>query len=65
MRQDTLKLQAARLADELRNEQEIAQAYEKDRKLFECQIKNCFDTSSIGTSLQDFMLAVIATLKRL
>merc|ERR1712135_278662 len=31
---------AARLADELRNEQEIAQAYEKDRKLFECQIKD-------------------------
>merc|ERR1711972_1205840 len=31
---------AARLADELRNEQEIAQAYEKDRKLFECQAKD-------------------------
>merc|ERR1711982_144405 len=31
---------AARLADELRQEQELAQAYEKDRKLFECQVKD-------------------------
>ncbi len=31
---------AARLADELRNEQEIAQTYERDRKLLECQIKD-------------------------
>ena len=31
---------AARLADELRAEQEIAQAYEKDRKLLECQAKD-------------------------
>merc|ERR1711935_734590 len=30
----------ARLADELRNEQELAQAYERDRKLFECQVKD-------------------------
>ena len=30
---------AARLADELRNEQELAQSYEKDRKIFECQVK--------------------------
>merc|ERR1712186_236959 len=31
---------AARLADELRNEQEIAQSFEKDRKLLECQAKD-------------------------
>merc|ERR1712114_69922 len=31
---------AARLADELRQEQELAQAYEKDRKLLECQVKD-------------------------
>merc|ERR550517_37667 len=31
---------AARLADELRQEQELAQAYEKDRKLYECQVKD-------------------------
>merc|ERR1711874_258413 len=31
---------AARLADELRCEQELAQAYERDRKLFECQVKD-------------------------
>ncbi len=31
---------AARLADELRNEQELAACYEKDRKLYECQIKD-------------------------
>jgi len=31
---------AARLADELRNEQEIAQSFEKDRKLLECQLKD-------------------------
>ena len=30
---------AARLADELRGEQELAQAYERDRKLLECQVK--------------------------
>merc|ERR1711978_461410 len=31
---------AARLADELRNEQDLAQTYEKDRKLLECQVKD-------------------------
>ena len=31
---------AARLADELRQEQELAQAFEKDRKLLECQLKD-------------------------
>merc|ERR1719187_1065338 len=31
---------AARLAEELRQEQELAQAYEKDRKLMECQCKD-------------------------
>merc|ERR1711894_674733 len=31
---------AARLADELRGEQDMAQAYEKDRKLYECQLKD-------------------------
>ena len=31
---------AARLADELRNEQELAQALERDRKLLECQTKD-------------------------
>ena len=31
---------AARLADELRNEQELAQQMEKDRKLLECQLKD-------------------------
>merc|ERR1711923_228968 len=31
---------AARLADELRNEQELAQGYERDRKLLECQVKD-------------------------
>jgi len=31
---------AARLADELRNEQDVAQTYEKDRKLLECQAKD-------------------------
>jgi len=31
---------AARLADELRQEQEIAMSYEKDKKLFECQVKD-------------------------
>ena len=31
---------AARLADELRNEQEAAQSYERDRKLLECQVKD-------------------------
>merc|ERR1712102_118865 len=31
---------AARLADELRAEQDMAQAYERDRKLYECQVKD-------------------------
>ena len=31
---------AARLADELRSEQELAQAYDQDRKLLECQVKD-------------------------
>ncbi len=31
---------AARLADELRGEQELAQNFEKDRKLLECQVKD-------------------------
>ena len=31
---------AARLADELRQEQELAQGFEKDRKLLECQAKD-------------------------
>merc|ERR1712066_1036551 len=31
---------AARLADELRNDQECAQAYERDGKLYECQVKD-------------------------
>merc|ERR1739847_122354 len=31
---------AARLADELRIEQEVALGYERDRKLFECQVKD-------------------------
>merc|ERR1711902_51874 len=31
---------AARLADELRCEQELAQALERDRKLLECQVKD-------------------------
>merc|ERR1712012_1209427 len=31
---------AARLADELRGERDMAQAYEKDRKLYECQVKD-------------------------
>merc|ERR1739846_166380 len=30
---------AARLADELRNEQELAQGYERERKILECQVK--------------------------
>ena len=33
-------IDAARLADELRNEQELAQGFERDRKLLECQIKD-------------------------
>ena len=33
-------MDASRLADELRNEQELAQCYEKERKLFECQLKD-------------------------
>merc|ERR1711956_161756 len=31
---------AARLADELRSEQEIALSFEKDRKLMDCQLKD-------------------------
>ena len=31
---------AARLADELRTEQELAQGYERERKLQECQVKD-------------------------
>lgn len=31
---------AARLAEELRHEQDLAQSFEKDRKLFECQVKD-------------------------
>merc|ERR1712224_667347 len=31
---------AARLADELRQEQEVAQVFERDRKLLECQLKD-------------------------
>merc|ERR1711881_540432 len=31
---------AARIADELRSEQDVAQAFEKDRKLLECQAKD-------------------------
>merc|ERR1711981_648385 len=31
---------AARLAEELRGEQDMAQAFEKDRKLLECQVKD-------------------------
>merc|ERR1712117_433015 len=31
---------AARIADELRSEQDLAQAFEKDRKLLECQVKD-------------------------
>merc|ERR1712109_338939 len=31
---------AARLAEELRAEQELAQGYERDRKLLECQVKD-------------------------
>ena len=33
-------IDAARLADELRAEQEIAQLLERDRKLLECQVKD-------------------------
>merc|ERR1712083_624496 len=32
---------AARLADELRMEQEAALGFERDRKLLECQVKDC------------------------
>merc|ERR1712042_9830 len=32
---------AARLADELRQEQDLAQCFERDRKLLECQVKDC------------------------
>merc|ERR1712111_58765 len=33
-------IDATRLADELRNEQELAQGYERDCKLMECQLKD-------------------------
>merc|ERR1712020_224291 len=33
-------IDAARLADELRTEQEVAQGYERERKLQECQVKD-------------------------
>ena len=33
-------IDAVRLAEELRQEQDIAQAFEKDRKLLECQLKD-------------------------
>jgi len=33
-------IDAARLADELRNEQELAQSFERERKLYECQVKD-------------------------
>merc|ERR1711994_722003 len=33
-------MDAARIADELRSEQDLAQSYEKDRKLLECRIKD-------------------------
>jgi len=33
-------IDAARLADELRNEQELAQQFERERKLYECQAKD-------------------------
>jgi myosin heavy chain 6/7 len=33
-------LDAARLAEELRSEQDVAQAYERERKLQECQVKD-------------------------
>merc|ERR1712096_594425 len=33
-------IDAARLAEELRQEQDFAQAFEKDRKLLECQVKD-------------------------
>ncbi len=33
-------IDAARLADELRNEQELAQCFERERKLYECQVKD-------------------------
>merc|ERR1719262_459236 len=33
-------MDAARIADELRGEQECAQNFEKDRKLLECQVKD-------------------------
>merc|ERR1712223_228167 len=32
-------MDAARLAEELRQEQDLAQSFEKDRKLLECQLK--------------------------
>merc|ERR1711983_32858 len=32
---------AARLADELRGEQEVALGFERERKLLECQVKDC------------------------
>merc|ERR1712147_565797 len=32
---------AARLAEELRNEQDLAAGFERERKLLECQVKDC------------------------
>merc|ERR1712088_857554 len=32
---------AARLAEELRGEQDVAAGFERDRKLLECQVKDC------------------------
>ncbi len=48
---------AARLADELRGEQDIAQAYEKEQKLLECQIKD------IQQRLDDLMMLILMPLK--
>merc|ERR1711994_768905 len=36
---------AARIADELRSEQDVAQCFEKDRKLLECQVKDMLQRS--------------------
>merc|ERR1711956_182403 len=33
-------IDAARLADELRSEQDVSQVFERDRKLYECQVKD-------------------------
>merc|ERR1712021_313374 len=34
-------IDAARLADELRSEQDLAAGFERERKLLECQVKDC------------------------